>query len=327
MFGDQRAILEHALTQAVASVRVRSIAKHLASADAPGRGTVEATHAWVSFAQTMLLAGNITASESLLFATFAVESVHEKRWLDGTYPELEKISAAINELERAEGLMPGQYWSIGEGPEEYESLSKTYSEVLDERFAETLVEFGLTEFAVLWRDNRDEYDRQREIGRRAAFEKDDHRTAVSSSIAVYEGEALRSAGAGAFYAASVMLGAAAEARLLEAILLRPNEVQTALSILPRAQKATNADPLHWSLAHMIAVADAAGWLGAIEDANVGANVAQWLLTVRDLRNLLHPGRHVRDKPHAIIGCEEYVDAKFSYAALCIVLGRDLSRTK
>lgn len=72
---------------------------------------------------------------------------------------------------------------------------------------------------------------------------------------------------------------------------------------------------------MIAVADTAGWLGVVEDAEVGANVGPWLLAVRDLRNLLHPGRHARDKPHAIIGSEEYVDAKFAYAALCIALNR------
>lgn len=115
--------------------------------------------------------------------------------------------------------------------------------------------------------------------------------------------------------------AAAEARLLEALLLRPDEAQTALSRLPRAQRPRNADPLHWSLENMIAVADAAGWLGPIEDGEVSANVSPWLLAVRDLRNLLHPGRHARDKPHAILGSEEFVDAKLGYAALCIVLNR------
>ncbi len=321
MFGDERAVLRHALTQAGASARASSIAKHIGSPDAPGRDTAEATRAWVALAQTMLVAGKITASESLLFSTFAVEAVHTKRWLDHAYPEIEQLSASINEIERAEGLTPEQYWLKGDGPGEHQRLNEVYSEALDERFAETLIEFGLTDLAAFWRDDRAEYDRRREIGRRAAFEKADHRTAVSASIAVYEGEALRSASAGAFYAASVMLGGAAEARLLEALLSRPDEAQTALSSLPRAQKPRNADPLHWSLEHMVAVADAAGWLGAIEDGEVGANVSPWLLAVRDLRNLLHPGRHARDKPHAIIGSEEYVDAKFGYAALCIVLNR------
>lgn len=321
MFGDERAVLQHALMQAVASARAKSIAKRVGSPAAPDRDTAETTRAWVALAQTMLVAGKITASESLLFSTFAVEALHTKRWLDHAYPEIEQLSAAINEIERAEGLAPDQYWLKDDGPEEHQRLNEAYSEALDERFAETLIEFGLTDLADLWREDRAEYDRRREIGRRAAFEEADHRTAVSASIAVYEGEALKSAGAGAFYAASVMLGAAAEARLLEALLARPDEAQTALSRLSRAQKPRNADPLHWSLEHMIAVADTAGWLGVVEDAEVGANVGPWLLAVRDLRNLLHPGRHARDKPHAIIGSEEYVDAKFAYAALCIALNR------
>jgi hypothetical protein len=320
-FGDERAVLQHALTQAVASARANSIAKHMESPDAPDPDTAEATRAWVALAQAMLVAGKITASESLLFSTFAVEAVHTKRWLEHAYPELELLSRLINEIDRAEGLTPDQYWAKGDGPEEHRRLSESYSAARDERFAETLIEFGLTDLAALWRDDRAEYDRRREIGRRAAFEEANHRTSVSASIAVYEQEALTSAGAGAFYAASVMLGAAAEARLLEALLSRPDEAQTALSRLPRAQKPKNADPLHWSLEHMITVADAAGWLGVIEDGEVGANVSSWLLAVRNLRNLLHPGRHARDKPHAIIGSEEYVDAKFGYAALCIVLNR------
>jgi hypothetical protein len=293
----------------------------MGSPDAPDRDTAEATRAWVALAQAMLVAGKITASESLLFSTFAVEAVHTKRWLKHTYPELEQLSVSMDEIERAEGLTPEQYCLKGDGPEEHQRLNEIYSEALDERFAETLIEFGLTDLAALWRDDRAEYYRRREIGRRATFEEADHRTSVSASIAVYEREALLSASASAFYAASVMLGAAAEARLLEAVLSRPDEARTALSCLPRAQKPRNADPLRWSLEHMIAVADAAGWLGVIEDGEVGANVSTWLLAVRDLRNLLHPGRHARDKPHAIIGSEEYVDAKFGYAALCIVLNR------
>lgn len=169
MFGDERAVLQHALMQAVASARAKSIAKRVGSPAAPDRDTAETTRAWVALAQTMLVAGKITASESLLFSTFAVEALHTKRWLDHAYPEIEQLSAAINEIERAEGLAPDQYWLKDDGPEEHQRLNEAYSEALDERFAETLIEFGLTDLADLWREDRAEYDRRRKSdgGRRS----------------------------------------------------------------------------------------------------------------------------------------------------------------
>lgn len=123
MSGDQRAVLQHALTRRVASARANRIAKHMGSPDAPNPDTEEATGAWVVLAQTMLGPGKITASELLLFSTFAVEAVHTKRWLDQAYQEIEQLSAEIRKIERAEGLTPEQYWRKGDGPEEHQRLS------------------------------------------------------------------------------------------------------------------------------------------------------------------------------------------------------------
>ena len=320
-FGDRQGVLQYARRQAIARAQSNRIAEKMREADAPARDTEESAKAWVELGLAMLAGGKISATESVIFLTFSVEGVHTKRWTDDEYPELELLSRQMSAVEEESGLHAMQYWKISDAPEAYQRLSAAYETALDKRFEATLREFELGTLADLWRDNRLEYDRLREIGRRAIFDRDDHLTAVSASIPVYEAEAVRSASAGAFYAAAVMLGSAAEARLLERFLSFPTETYEALEHLPRAEKPRNGDPLHWSLQHMLAVAEHAGWLGIIEDDDVGADVRPWLLSVRDTRNLLHPGRHARDKPHALIGSEEYVDAKFGYAALCIALQR------
>lgn len=295
-------------------------------AGTPPPDTEEAARAWVALGKEMLSSGKISATESVIFLTYAVEGIHTTRWLDGAYRELEPFSLQMERIEREAGLRPEQYWKKGDAPENHQRLSDMYEAVLDAKFEEMLREFDLPKLADLWRDDRPEYDRLREIGRRSIFEKDNHLKAVTASIPLYEDEAVKSAAAGAFYAATVMLGSAAEARLIERFLSYPAETSKALASMAGASKPRNTDPLHWSLEHMLAVAEQAGWLGVIEDDYVGANVRLWLLSLRDTRNLLHPGRHVRDKPHIVIGNEEFLDAKFGYGALCIALLRSSPTT-
>jgi len=267
----------------------------------------------------MLASGRITASEYLMYATFAVENIHTKRWLDGDYQDIQVLSDEIAKLEKAYGLKEGEYWLKADQPDEIRILNDKYEVALDEKFEQALREFGLDNLVNLWREDRAEYDRQREIGRRSIFETHDHITAVTSALETYEREAKLSAEAGAFYAATVMLGAAAEARLLAEFLTHPGDTSAALGKLNRAEKPRNDDPLHWSLEHLVIVAKSAGWIGTIENDDVGVNLGAWLLSLRDTRNLLHPGRHARGKPHGIVGSEEYVDGQFAYTALCVSL--------
>lgn len=318
-FGEQQEILQHALNQAKGHEQYTTLAKKIRSPDAPAQDPYEVAQDWVALGNAMLAGGKVWEAESVIVRTFRVEHLHEQRWFDGAYAELGTLSAEIEAIEREAGLKPGECWEKGDGPKEHQQLSEAYEAALNARFEEALREFGLSILADLWRDDRTEYERLREVGRRSIFEKDDHISAISESIVQYEDEVVKSADSGAFYAATVMLGSAAEAKLLERFLSYPAETTTVLTSMARADKPRNADPLHWNLDQMIAVADKAGWLGVIEDEEVRVNVRLWLHSIRDKRNLLHPGRHVRDKPHAVIGSEEFLDARLGYAALCIAL--------
>ncbi|MDO9368338.1 MAG: hypothetical protein Q7T68_07195 [Sphingopyxis sp.] len=313
-------IFKHALRRLVGRTTAKKIVDGLKTN--PRENSPAQVQAWVDLANAMLEGGQVSESEHLLLATFAVEGIHSERWLNDEYPELKIISEKMADVERQYGLTEGQYWLKKDAPSEYQILSDQYDAAIEIRFIETLRELGLDDFAELKISDPTEYDRRREIGRLATFEKDNSKKSVSSLIGSFEREAYICAEAEAFYAACVMLGSATEARLLDACLNRSGEVALALSALPKEQQPKQNNPLNWSLENLVNVSSQAGWIGAIEDDSIVISVSGWLSSLRETRNLLHPGRHARKKPHISIGPEDYSDALLSYRALCITLERN-----
>ena len=108
----------------------------------------KATKAWkdpvtaaksVALARVLYNSRRISTQDYVFFAVSPVEGVHEGRWLDGRYEnELGPISRAIEEIQKEHGLEPDEFWSHGEGPEEYTRLNSQYEAVLDTKFLEVL---------------------------------------------------------------------------------------------------------------------------------------------------------------------------------------------
>jgi hypothetical protein len=86
--------------------------------------------------------------------------------------------------------------------------------------------------------------------------------------------------------------------------------------LPKKGRPGSTNPLEWTLANLISVANAAGWLPNIDDGDVVHVVSGWAHRLRVIRNLLHPGRHAVDKPHTRLGRDGWQDALSAYTALC-----------
>jgi hypothetical protein len=275
---------------------------------------------WVSLTQAMLDAGRLTQAEALLYRTFSINHLHESRWSDGEYGnELDPISKAMKKIENDYGLTEDQYFRTSDAPDDWLVLSATYDRIMDEKFEASLREFGLDADADLWRDDRVEFEKLRESGRLSVFEASNAEKAISSSILIYEREATLCSQVEAHYAACVMLGSAAEGRLVLACLQRPAECKAAYDALPKTAKSRNPDPLSWSLDHLISVASAAGWIKSLEHDDIVFIVSGWLENLRITRNLLHPGRHAKERPHVAIGYEAYADASAAYSALRVCL--------
>ena len=114
---------------------------------------------------------------------------------------------------------------------------------------------------------------------------------------VYYREANRCREAKAYLAGCTMSGAALEALLLAMVNLYPSDVEAA-GHLPNSKGKTKP-LLDWSLGELVEAAARAGWLptglqpGAAW-STISARVGDYARVVQQLRNLVHPGRYVRD---------------------------------
>ncbi|WP_146037306.1 hypothetical protein [Novosphingobium guangzhouense] len=324
-FAPEDEIFRHGIRKAEARLRADALVS-LSDDHWRDRATkVEKVQHAVDLANALFGSGKITADEYLLYATYRVDDYHTTLWLSGAYPEVEKLALEIHQIESDHDLSNGQYWLRGEGPPEHVVATNLHEAALDERFVVALEKFGLVEIAELWRTDRAEYDRRHKIGRLTVFEKENVQKSVSDSIETYEEEARRCASAEAYCAACVMLGSAAEARILRMCLVYYGEVTEVLATKTKSQKPRNPDPLHWTLETLISLAEELGWLPDLENGEITVKIASWLSSLRDTRNLLHPGRHARDRPHDVIGREEYDDANHAYTALRLSLERVMVR--
>lgn len=304
----RRAEGQFAVEQLVIELKSREMRAHY--------GDVEATHRHVGLARALRQAGRITFAEYVIQVAHRMEMVSDHRWREGAYSaELDPIIVAMNEIKRRHGLTENEYWLRADEPDDYSVLSDAYSKCLDDKLIKTMREFGEDELADLREREPQRYDALREEGRRSIFEKDNHLSALSTLIDEYEREAQAAGGADAYLAGSLMWGAAAEGRLLLWCLLAPETAEKARQSLLDKERPRKPDPAEWTLDQLLRVAKAAGWLSVLEDEDFTFVVAGLVENLRRTRNLIHPGRSLRDEPHLRRDKAAFEDAQAAYAAL------------
>jgi len=117
-------------------------------------------------------------------------------------------------------------------------------------------------------------------------------------------EAVKCAGAGAWIAASALLGAAIEGVLLVTASNAEADLR-ARGLWPKG------DPLDWNLGDLVRLGIAAGWFDG-EDVNPpDASLSEAINSTRILRNLMHPGAFVRDVEPGADVTEDVCRAVFS----------------
>ena len=116
----------------------------------------------------------ICEAEALFHAVWAAEDIVN----DAAMNALEKgqigeLMRRMKEIEQREGLKENDYWSIGEGPPEYQAAN-AQSDVLLEKIDEAVMPCVLRRYrfgavADMYENNRMEFDVMREVGRRQVF--------------------------------------------------------------------------------------------------------------------------------------------------------------
>ena len=279
---------------------------------------------WLDLAESAEISGAFSRPECFLLRVFAVERVHEQRWLDGFYvADLADIDSRMDSIRQREKLNHDEYWPIGQGPEDWEELSHQYEQVLDAKFEETLREYGLDDIADLYHSDRKLYDDLREKGRRLVFKDIPELERLSAAQQQFELEAGICAQGGAYHAAVVMIGAAIEATLMFACLNRLDDALNARDRLSADKRPARSSPKRWNLQELAIVAEEAGWLPGYElvdgtfpsPAPFARLFSRPLVDmVRKLRNLVHPRRHLSNSTVADVE-REYANARAAYTLL------------
>jgi hypothetical protein len=113
-------------------------------------------------------------------------------------------------------------------------------------------------------------------------------------LARYYREAEKCASVRAYYAACIMIGGAFEALLLQICDLFEDEAAEAVSKLPKKQRPKGSIE-EWYLNDLIRVPVAAGWLPTRRGFDLTEpGVGELAHLIRRLRNLSHPGVHLRE---------------------------------
>lgn len=274
------------------------------------------TRAMLDIIDNAEAAGLMNPTLRFFHRSSAIEHVSEQRWLDGFYEnELGSINSGLDSIREREGLDDDEYWSVGEGPDDYEELNREYSHVLDAKLEETLCEYGLLEMADLHKQNRSVYNARREEGRRIVFEDPSDLERLDSIQKQFEIEAEACAGCGAFHASAAMIGSAVEASLLKVCLKHRDIAMESRERLPPHKRPKRANMYKWGLMDLALVAEEAGWLQVfmVEDVEV-LKTSSLISKIQRLRNLVHPGRHIAQKS-ALDVTVSYDVARASYVLL------------
>lgn len=263
----------------------------------------------------------ISRSQYVFFASMPVETLNEERLLVGTLKnDLHEIQQRIEVLDKESGLPQNHYWPRGQAPEQfqdrYEALEAQYSAVIESHLISALREFGLDDLADLRESDREEFNRLRERGRRSLFHEDEHVRALKDIVVRHEEEASRAASAKAYTAGVILIGAALEALLLIRCLRSKQKASRTAGMLPKRQRPLPSDdPTKWRFETLIYTCLSAGWLPRISTEYAQYPPAALADVLRNMRNLVHPGRCVRECPWSETDERDYNDAEAIYVTL------------
>jgi len=270
--------------------------------------------AYLSLSRAQYYAGLLTEARCIhLITNFLDSAVLDGRLMDGDYDDdVGPISEKTKAIEREHGLSDDECWLASEGPPEWQEENRRFDEILDKKFAEILREFGDNGLADFWETDREEFDALVERGAHEREEGEDSTQALSDLADGYEREARICATNEAYYAACALVGACMEARLLLRCLADREGIREVVSRLPARHRPRSGNPTEWDLTTLLRVCGNAGWLPELTGRIATHQPEGWGYRVRDLRNLLHPGRYIRQGPRVSVGQQQFDDAWAAY---------------
>ena len=275
---------------------------------------------FIEIARARFDAGEISEHELTFHRCYAIEvQVHEARWTNGVYDDvLGPISEKMKAVEKKHGLADDEYWPVSDAPEEYLELSREYDKAMESKLLEAFCEFGAEDLKEIYINDPEKFHMLHDAGRVAVFQHDEKAKLLSIAIH-YENEARASEEAGAYSAASVMLGSAIETRLILTCLENESQVRTTLAKLGLTNSVLKSkNPITWSLENLINVCVSAGWIPNYETEKFVFSGEAIIKFLKSSRNQVHPKRKLKDRG-VVIGNEQFKDIKYAHQLLSATL--------
>jgi len=145
---------------------------------------------------------------------------------------MQSILERMREIEREHGREEFEGFD-NEGPAEYRSLEARHGSRLNELAAAAFSALAPAVVRDLKLGDSTRFDELRERGRRTIFHRDDVVAATVDIAEAFEAEAKQCAESGAYYAATVFLGSASEARLMLRALRSKSKLAAILAEIPK----------------------------------------------------------------------------------------------
>lgn len=277
----------------------------------------DSTQKYLKLVSLLYRAGSLSLDEYVLCFDHRVENIVTDRLMAGEYAELSKIEEQLDGLRQHHCFDEStQDWPNEQEPSGFSALSTKFGEAYEDKYIETLEEFGAHELARLKRSDPSEYDVSRERGRKKFFEPEKTLEALEELILTYETQAQQCGNNGIYLGAVIMLGSAAESRLLKKALICGADANCAYTtVTPRKGRKPSKNPLDWSFDFLVKVAVEADWIQGLEIQAQENSTSGLASLIRTHRNNVHPGRFIKDRTFVSVGKHEYEQVQAGYVLL------------
>jgi hypothetical protein len=278
---------------------------------------VESAKKYLEFLQVTYLSGQTPHPQYVFLGGWVIERIHNDRWLNGEYKKkLGPVSKEMRKIKKLHGLKPDGRFLKGKFPKSYRKLDNLYRSIMNGYFHDALVEFGLQDIADLCKSNRTEYERLFIKGYHSIYCTDEPIVALREVVICYEKDARLAFSAKAYSAAVTLLGAAVEGLLLlRCLRSKKKSINVAKSLPGKRRPRDLEDPTKWTFDNLIEICSSAGWLAPIESSLVQYDSSSLAHFLRQMRNYVHPGRIIRERPWLEMSENDYKRAEAVYIAL------------
>ncbi|NKX28505.1 hypothetical protein HGE68_01235 [Rhodobacteraceae bacterium R_SAG6] len=277
----------------------------------------DAIQKYLKLVRLLYRAGRLSLDEYVFCFDFQVEGIVDDRLMAGEYGELSKIDEQLDRLRQKYCFdETTQAWPNEEEPSGFSTLTTKFGEAYEDKYIEAIEEFGAHELAQLKRSDPAEYDVSRERGRKKFFEPEKTLEALNQLILTYEDQAQKCGNNGIYLGAVIMLGSAAESRLLlKSLICDADAICAYRGVTSRGGRKPSQDPLTWSFDFLVKVAVEADWIQGLEIQDEKNSTGGLATLIRTYRNNVHPGRFIKDRTFVSIGKHEYEQVQAGYVLL------------